>query len=78
MPLGQLVDFETASPGVRAVNSDIMARGALDPLTKERLYIAVCTTDNREYCSTSHTAPVNGYRVPVDERPRAVAHGKAG
>src|SRR5512138_3790048 len=83
----------------------VMAPGALDPLTKELLYIAVSVTNNCEYCITSHTAGaiqkgmtdemlhellavvgmanetnalVNGYRVPVDERLRAVAHGEAG
>jgi len=83
----------------------VMAPGALDPLTKEMLYIAVSVTNNCEYCITSHTAGaiqkgmtdamlhellavvgmanetnalVNGYRVPVDPKLRAVAHGEAG
>ena len=83
----------------------VMAPGALDPLTKEMLYIAVSVTNNCEYCITSHTAGaiqkcmtdamlhellavvgmanetnslVNGYRVPVDDRLRAVAHGEGG
>jgi AhpD family alkylhydroperoxidase len=34
----------------------VMAPGALDPLTKELLYIAVSVTNNCEYCITSHTA----------------------
>ncbi|MGF1594146.1 MAG: carboxymuconolactone decarboxylase family protein [Kiloniellaceae bacterium] len=34
----------------------IMAPGALDPLTKELIYIAVSVTNNCEYCITSHTA----------------------
>jgi AhpD family alkylhydroperoxidase len=34
----------------------IMAPGALDPLTKELLYIAVSVTNNCEYCIASHTA----------------------
>ncbi len=34
----------------------VMAPGALDPLTKEMLYIAVSVTNNCEYCITSHTA----------------------
>jgi AhpD family alkylhydroperoxidase len=33
-----------------------MAPGALDPLTKELLYIAVSTTNGCEYCIASHTA----------------------
>lgn len=34
----------------------IMAPGALDPLTKELLYIAVSVTNNCQYCIASHTA----------------------
>jgi AhpD family alkylhydroperoxidase len=33
-----------------------MAPGALDPLTKELLYIAVSVTNNCGYCIASHTA----------------------
>jgi AhpD family alkylhydroperoxidase len=35
---------------------EVMAPGALDPLTKEMLYIAVSVTNNCEYCIYSHTA----------------------
>lgn len=34
----------------------VMAPGAIDPLTKEMLYIAVSVTNNCEYCIHSHTA----------------------
>ena len=34
----------------------VMAPGALDPLTKEMIYIAVSATNNCEYCSYSHPA----------------------
>jgi AhpD family alkylhydroperoxidase len=34
----------------------VMAPGALDPLTKEMLYIAVSVTNACEYCIHSHTA----------------------
>ena len=34
----------------------VMAPGALDPLTKEMLYVAVSVTNNCEYCIHSHTA----------------------
>ena len=34
----------------------VMAPGALDPLTKELIYIAVSVTNNCEYCIHSHTA----------------------
>jgi AhpD family alkylhydroperoxidase len=84
-----LIQYENASPEVRAVFDDIkrtrnvpdvnnfwkalanqpetlrriwetlrpiMAPGALDPLTKEMLYIAVSIANNCEYCVHSHTA----------------------
>jgi AhpD family alkylhydroperoxidase len=34
----------------------VMAPGALDPLVKELIYIAVSTTNNCSYCVHSHTA----------------------
>ncbi len=34
----------------------VMAPGALDPLTKELIYIAVSITNNCSYCIHSHTA----------------------
>lgn len=34
----------------------VMAPGALDPLTKELLYLAVSTANGCEYCIHSHTA----------------------
>ncbi|UEM06469.1 carboxymuconolactone decarboxylase family protein [Skermanella rosea] len=84
-----MVEYEDASPEVRAVYDDIMATrktdlinnfwkvlanhpptlkrtwesikevmapGALDPLTKEMVYLAVSATNNCEYCIASHTA----------------------
>ena len=35
---------------------DVMAPGALDPLTKEMLYLAVSVAHGCEYCIASHTA----------------------
>jgi len=35
---------------------EVMATGALDPLTKEMLYLAVSVAHNCEYCIASHTA----------------------
>jgi AhpD family alkylhydroperoxidase len=35
---------------------EVMAPGALDPLTKELVYIAVSVTNNCEYCIHSHVA----------------------
>ncbi|WP_247880838.1 carboxymuconolactone decarboxylase family protein [Skermanella sp. TT6] len=84
-----MVEYEDASPEVRAVYDDIMATrktdlinnfwkvlanhpptlrrtwesikevmapGALDPLTKEMVYLAVSATNNCKYCIASHTA----------------------
>jgi len=84
-----LIEYQDASPAVKAVYDDIMATrktdylnnfwkaiahdpallkrtwenlkeimapGALDPLTKELLYIAVSVTNNCQYCIASHTA----------------------
>ncbi len=88
-----LIEYNDASPEVRAVYDDIlttrktdyinnfwkaiahdpallkrtweglkaiMAPGALDPLTKELLYIAVSVTNNCHYCIASHTASAFG------------------
>ncbi|MEZ5780999.1 MAG: carboxymuconolactone decarboxylase family protein [Rhizobiaceae bacterium] len=35
---------------------EIMGPGALDPLTKELIYVAVSVTNGCEYCTYSHTA----------------------
>ena len=35
---------------------EVMAPGALDPLFKEMIYLAVSVTNNCEYCIGSHTA----------------------
>jgi len=35
---------------------DVMAPGALDPLVKEMIYIAVSVAQSCEYCIASHTA----------------------
>ena len=84
-----LIEYEQASPEVRAVYDDIMATrkvdwinnfwkvlardpvslrrtwesikqimaaGALDPLTKEMIYVAVSVTNQCGYCIASHTS----------------------
>jgi AhpD family alkylhydroperoxidase len=89
MALLPLVEYDSASPEVRAVYDDIratrktdfvnnfwkvlandpaalartwaqvkevMAPGALNPLVKELIYVAVSVTNNCEYCIHSHTA----------------------
>ena len=35
---------------------DVMAPGAIDPLTKELIYIAVSVTNSCQYCINTHTA----------------------
>ena len=35
---------------------EVMGEGALDPLVKELIYVAVSVTNNCEYCIHSHTA----------------------
>ena len=35
---------------------EIMSPGALDPLTKEMIYVAISATNNCDYCVNSHTA----------------------
>lgn len=35
---------------------EVMAPGALDPLVKELIYVAVSVTNGCEYCTYSHTA----------------------
>jgi AhpD family alkylhydroperoxidase len=39
---------------------EVMAPGALDPLTKELIYIAVSVANKCEYCIHSHTAAARG------------------
>ena len=85
----ELIEYEKASPEVRAVYDDIratrqtdfinnfwkalandpallartwnlakttMAPGALDPLTKEMVYVAISATNQCPYCIASHSA----------------------
>jgi AhpD family alkylhydroperoxidase len=95
MPISRFVEYDEASPEVRAVYDDIMetrdvdwinnfwkalaqhpatlkrtwaslkevmapstagAPGALDPLVKEMIYVAVSVTNNCEYCINYHVA----------------------
>ncbi len=39
---------------------EIMAPGALDPLTKEMIYVAVSAANQCPYCIASHTASARG------------------
>jgi AhpD family alkylhydroperoxidase len=40
--------------------AEIMKPGALDPLTKELIYVAVSVANNCDYCIHSHTASARG------------------
>ena len=88
MPTLGFIEYQDASPEVRAIYDDIMATrktdwinnfwkalahdpatlkrtwesikhimapGALDPLTKEMIYVAVSVTNQCNYCIASHT-----------------------
>lgn len=44
----------------------VMSPGALDPLTKELVYIAVSATNGCEYCVRSHTASARGKGLSDD------------
>jgi AhpD family alkylhydroperoxidase len=45
----------------------IMAPGALDPLTKELVYIAVSVTNQCDYCIASHTASAKNKGMTDDQ-----------
>lgn len=45
----------------------VMAPGALDPLTKELIYIAVSATNNCGYCVHSHTAAARAKGMTDDQ-----------
>ena len=54
----------------------IMAPGALDPLTKEMLYIAVSVTNQCPYCIASHTASAQSKGMTARNVSRT--HGRRG
>jgi AhpD family alkylhydroperoxidase len=93
MAIFPLIEYQDASPEVRAVYDDIMTTrktdwvnnfwkalahdppalrrtwdiakqvmgpGALDPLTKEMIYLAISISNQCEYCIASHTAGARG------------------
>ena len=45
----------------------VMKAGALDPVTKELIYVAVSMTNSCEYCTKSHTfaAKKKAYSAPI-------------
>ena len=48
----------------------IMAPGALDPLTKEMIYVAVSTSNGCEYCIASHTASARKQGMTDAQQPQ--------
>ena len=98
MSLVPPIEYDAASPEVRAVYDDIMttrntdwvnnfwkvlahhpetlrrmwsnikqvmSNGALDPLTKELIYVAVSISNNCDYCMASHTAAARAKGMSV-------------
>jgi AhpD family alkylhydroperoxidase len=51
----------------------VMAPGALDPLVKEMLYVAVSTANGCEYCIHSHTAAAKGKGMTADQHAELLA-----
>ena len=66
----KMIEYHHASPEVKAVYDgimptlkrtwesikEVMRAGALDPLTKELIYLAVSASNQCDYCIASHTA----------------------
>lgn len=52
---------------------EIMAPGALDPPTKELIYLAVSITNGCEYCTVSHTAAAKKAGMTKDMRQELIA-----
>jgi len=106
MSIVNLIEYQDASPEVRAVFDDIkqtravddvnnfwkalanhpptlrqvweevkqvMAPGALDPLTKELIYIAVSATNGCAYCTTTHTGAARAKGAAEEQIAEALA-----
>ena len=56
----------------------IMAPGALDPLTKEMIYVAVSATNQCGYCIASHTASARKAGMTRRDVRRADGRGRHG
>lgn len=52
---------------------EVMAPGALDPLTKELIYLAVSITNGCEYCTVSHTAAARRAGMTAEMRRELIA-----
>jgi AhpD family alkylhydroperoxidase len=52
---------------------EVMAPGALDPLTKELIYLAVSVTNGCNYCIASHGAAARGKGLTPEQHAELVA-----
>ena len=52
---------------------DVMAPGALDPLVKEMIYIAVSTANGCSYCVHSHTAAAKAKGMSAEQHGELLA-----
>ena len=52
---------------------DVMAPGALDPLVKEMLYVAVSTANGCSYCVHSHTAAAKAKGLTPEQQGEMLA-----
>jgi len=51
----------------------VMAPGALDPLVKEMIYVAVSTANGCDYCIHSHTAAAKGKGMTAEQHAELLA-----
>jgi AhpD family alkylhydroperoxidase len=51
----------------------VMGNGALDPLTKELIYVAVSTVQGCEYCIRSHTAAARAKGMTPEQHMELIA-----
>ena len=57
---------------------DIMAAGALDPLMKELIYVAVSVSNQCDYCIAAHTVSARKKGMTEAVCQRNVGRGRAG
>ncbi len=57
---------------------EIMAPGALDPVTKEMIYLAVSASNQCGYCIASHTAAASGSPRRSPRSDRNIWHARSG
>jgi AhpD family alkylhydroperoxidase len=56
-----------------ANSKEVMGPGALDPLTKELIYMAVSVTNGCRYCIASHGAAARGKGMTLEQHAELVA-----